>query len=143
MTGQSAEFVLPLAITALRQRVAADAALGAVPDFDLVVDPGFDGVHTDGPASVVARVGLRRFSAGLEHGLEIACAKVMSALQDEAVDGTGRPWPEVVDPHGRSLGVLDVAADPPGIAVWRLRGVDLCAVGLLGPSCAARGWSIR
>jgi hypothetical protein len=59
---------------------------------------------------VVAAIDGHEFLAGFEHGLEAACANVMSGLQDGVVDSSGRPWPEILDAAGTSLGVLDVAS---------------------------------
>jgi hypothetical protein len=65
----------------------------------------------------------------------------MSVLQDAVVDSLGRPWPEVGGSD--SVGVLDVAVEPVGIAHWSLRGRPLCAVGHLLATCRALGWRVR
>lgn len=66
----------------------------------------------------------------------------MSVLQDAIIDSLGRPWPEV-DDGGASVGVLDVALEPAGIAHWVLRGEPICPVGQLASTCRALGWRIR
>ena len=66
----------------------------------------------------------------------------MSVVQDAIVDASGRPWPEV-DDGGDSVGVLDVALGPAGIAHWALRGEPICPVGQLVVTCRALGWRVR
>jgi hypothetical protein len=144
---------LEAAMRAVVGRVDADlrgAASGsAVSGASLRVDREFaspsGGGAGDGPPQqhVVATIAGHRFAAGFEHGLEVACATVMSALQDEMVDSSGEPWPELADDSGGVVGVLDVAVEPVGIAHWALRGDPICAVGQLAESCRARGWRFR
>ncbi|MCX6462282.1 MAG: hypothetical protein NTW05_01625 [Pseudonocardiales bacterium] len=135
---------VPAAIEAVRDRVVADGVVDRLPGFDLVADPTFAGDRgTSEAAHVVGVVGDRRFAAGLDHGLERCCATVMSALQDEVVDRSGRPWPLIGTESGDGGGwVLDVDVDRDGIAVWRRGSEVLCPVGLLVPSVRARGWAV-
>jgi hypothetical protein len=114
---------------------------------ELRVDPQFalPGGVDDRPAAhqVVGVIGGHVFAAGFEHGLEAACAVVMSMVQDDVVGAHGRPWPEIADRDGSELGVLDVSFEPPGIAHWSLRGHPLCAIGHLTETCRALGWRVR
>lgn len=139
----SAPLVLAAAMEAVTTRVRADLGPDLLPGFGLRLDPAFSGTTVSGPEVVVGVAGARRFAAGFEHGLEIACATVMSALQDEAIDEIGRPWPELADECGRSVGVLDVVVEPPGVASWNIGDEVVSVVGLLAASCRARGWHIR
>ena len=136
---------LDAAMRTVLDRVRADLD-GIRLDVDLRVDPDFASAgEVDGlsPAeSVVGIIGRHVFAAGFEHGLEAACARVMSAAQDDVVDARGRPWPEVADGDGMPLGVLDVAHEPHGLAHWSLRGRPLCAVGHLVATCRALGWRV-
>jgi hypothetical protein len=143
---------LEAAMQAVVGRVDADlrgAASGsAVSGVSLRVDGEFaypGGGAGGGPPQqhVVATIAGHRFSARFEHGLEVACATVMSAFQDEMVDSSGKPWPELADDDGGVVGVLDVAVESVGIAHWALRGEPICAVGQLTESCRARGWRFR
>jgi len=92
---------------------------------------------------VVGVIGEHVFAAGFEHGLEAACAAVMSVVQDDVVGMRGRPWPEIADDDASALGVLDVACEPLGIAHWSHLGRPLCAVGHLSATCRALGWRVR
>jgi hypothetical protein len=133
---------LDAAMQAVLDRVRADAD-GVEPGLALAVDASFGGTDDGSPAHhVVVRIEENTTAVGFEPGLESGCGEVMSVLQDAVVDSLGRPWPEVHD-DGGSVGVLDVAVEPVGIAHWSLRGRPLCAVGHLVPTCRALGWRIR
>lgn len=133
---------LHAALDAVLARVRADTD-GVGPGLSLAVDPAF-GVPDDGSPAHHAVVGIEKnsTSVGFEPGLESGCAEVMSVLQDAVIDSSGRPWPEV-DDGGDSVGVLDVALEPAGLAHWALRGEPICPVGQLVPTCRALGWRIR
>jgi hypothetical protein len=137
---------LNAALQAVLDRVRADAD-GSGLEVELRVDPGFavpGGVDDRSPVhQVVGVIGEHVFAAGFEHGLEAACAAVMSVVQDDLVGMRGRPWPEIADGDGSALGVLDVACEPLGIAHWSHRGRPLCAVGHLSSTCRALGWRVR
>jgi hypothetical protein len=138
---------LESAMQAASDRVLADAAGHRLP-LHLRIDRGFSsggGPPDERPDEfhVVATIDTHVFSAGFHQGLEAGCARVMSVLQDEIIAVLGRPWPEIIDERGSSLGVLDVGLEPVGIAHWHVRGEPLCAVGHLVPTCQARGWRIR
>ncbi len=137
--------LVPAAIHAVVQRVAADGAIERLPGFELLVDRDFSGCgDVDDAAHVVGVVGGRRFAAGLERGIEECCATVMSALQDEVVDNTGQPWPAIaISGEGTTVRVLDVDIDTSGIAVWRLGDEVVCTIGHLIPSVRARDWTLR
>lgn len=93
-------------------RVAADAPPDTPPP-RLMLDPQFADPHREKGrldlSDVVAVVGPRRFRVGLENGTEVGCVAVMSALQDDVVDRTGRPWPEILGPDGAVIGVGGVS----------------------------------
>ena len=131
---------------AVLDRVRADVD-GAGLKIQMRVDPSFaqPGSVDERPPvdQVVAMINGHVFSVGFEHGLEAGCATVMSGVQDDLVDASGRPWPDIVDHDGGGLGVLDVALEPLGIAHWSLRGHPLCAVGQLASTCRALGWRVR
>lgn len=138
---------LDAAMRAVSDRVLADAAGHALP-LHLHVDRDFS--SPEGPPDerpdvfhVVAAIDGHLFSAGFHNGLEAGCALVMSVVQDEIISALGRPWPELGDRSGSTLGVLDVGFEPVGIAHWQVRGEPLCAVGHLVPTCQARGWRIH
>lgn len=133
---------LDAAMDAVVVRVRADA--GSVgPDLSLAVDPALGVPDDDSPAHhVVVRIEKNATLVGFEPGLESGCAEVMSVLQDAIIDLSGRPWPEA-EVRGESVGVLDVALEPIGIAHWVLRGEPICPVGQLLPTCRALGWRIR
>jgi hypothetical protein len=138
---------LQAAMALVTRRVIADLDVPGFPEPHLVSDPDFAGSGRPGDppaADVVVMVGSRRFPAGLERGIEAACAATMAALQDDVVDHLWHPWPEVVElGSGEVLGVLDVdLAEPGEIARWRLRDRPVCAVGFLQSTCAALGWRI-
>lgn len=137
---------LEAVIRAVSDRVLADTPENA-PSLRLAVDPSFStpSNHFDGspgPVHVVGVIGGHKFAAGFQRGLEAGCAMVMSAMQDEIVAMSGRPWPEIGDRSDGRLGVLDVALGPLGIAHWQLRGEPFCAVGHLRASCQAHGWYV-
>lgn len=136
---------LDAAMEAVLARVRADAD-GVGPDVTLAVDPRFGVLRDDDEPSpahhVVVRIENNITAVGLSAGIEAGCATVMSVVQDAIIDSSGRPWPEV-DDAGDSVGVLDVAQGPAGIAHWALRGEPICPVGQLVATCRALGWHIR
>jgi hypothetical protein len=76
---------------------------------------------------------------------ESACAYAAYMLQDDVIDRLGRPWPELLDPGGKFIGVLVAPADAggSGIAHWALRNDPFCAVGHLHQAVQAAGWLIK
>ena len=133
---------LGAAMEAVLARVRADAD-GVGPGLSLTVDPAFAVPDDDSPAHhVVVRIEQNSTLLGFGSGLESGCAEAMSVVQDAVIDSLGRPWPEV-DDDGDSVGVLDVALEPSGIAHWALRGEPICPVGQLVPTCRALGWRVR
>jgi len=80
---------------------------------------------------------------GVDPGkVENATAHVMWQVQDDVIAELGRPWPELVEPSGTSVGVLTPAADS-GVACWHLNARPWCAIGQLRGAAAAAGLSIR
>jgi hypothetical protein len=75
--------------------------------------------------------------------VEGACSYAAYQLQDDVMGEHNRPWPELLDSEGRSVGVLESPVDAPGVAAWHLRGEPFCAVGQLHPACAAAGLTIK
>jgi hypothetical protein len=133
-------------VDAVAERVRADGGPLAR-ELRVRVDPVFAGWGggVDGLPrieQVAAAIGGRTFAVEFAHGLEAACAAVMSGVQDEVIAMLWRPWPEVLD-GDTPVGVLDVGLDPVGLAHWHLRSVPVCAVGQLASSCRARGWHVR
>jgi hypothetical protein len=148
---------LAAALDFIAARMVADFAeiAGAVGDdlLRLRLDPAWsndggspadDGTSRQaGPDDVIAVLlgGRHEFPAGLEDGVEYASYLVADRLQDGVIDDLGRPWPELRDAEGRSLGVLEPRYEQ-GLAHWALRGEPLCAVGQLGPAVPASGLAI-
>jgi hypothetical protein len=96
----------------------------------------------DGEVIGTAFGGEHWFPVHLDEGAETACALTADQMQDGVIDRLGRPWPELLDPHGAFVGVLDVAKHD-GIACWVLRGVPFCAVGQLAGAVPAAGYTLR
>jgi hypothetical protein len=136
---------LDAAMRTVLDRVRADVG-AAGPEVELRLDPGFavpGGIDDRSLAhQVVGVIAEHVFSAGFADGLEAGCAQVMNVVQDEVVDSRGRPWPELADGDGSTVGVLDVGCEPFGIAHWALRGQPFCAIGDLVEACRALGWRI-
>lgn len=128
------------------ERIVADLPQGQGPP-ELFLDPTFaDPDHRDSTPDVsdaVVDIGGSRTRIGLENGSEQGCLVVMSAVQDAVIDRTGRPWPEVLDKEGTTIGVLDVDLLPDGSAGWTLRGDRVGPVGRLVAACTSRGWWVR
>lgn len=122
----------------IRRRVVTDVATSALEwDGELlafrmedeeVLATAFDGEHD--------------FPIELHIGVEGSCALTIDQVQDGVMDRIGRPWPELLDPDGAFVGVLDVGT-PGGIACWVLRGVPYCAVGQLAGAVSAAGHRLR
>jgi len=145
---------LVAAMDFIASRVRADFDAVAGPPFgDLLtlrIDPTWvtDGAWpSDRPAGdsprpddVIAVLfgGRHEFPAGLEEGAEYACHLVADRMQDNVIDELGRPWPELHDPTGGFVGVLEPRYER-ALACWALRGQPLCAVGQLAPGVAAAG----
>jgi hypothetical protein len=144
------------AVDFIAARVMADfAAVAVVSGSELLrlrLDPAWscggappaDGVgRLSGPDDVIAVLlgGRHEFPAGLEDGVEYAAFLVADHLQDGVIDDMGRPWPELRDAEGRSVGVLEPRYEH-GLAHWALRGDPFCAVGQLGQAVPASGLAI-
>lgn len=130
------------------ERVRADIGPRSGPGSVVAVrlDPSWAGpaASGDGPEDLIASVfdGRHEFPLGLEDGVEYACWNLANQVQDDVVGELGRPWPELVDPSGTSIGVLEPAlAD--GLAGWSLRGRAFCAVGQLTAAVGAAGLAVR
>jgi hypothetical protein len=97
----------------------------------------------EGAEDLVATVlaGRHEFPLGLEDGVEYACWNLANQVQDDVVGELGRPWPELVDPSGATLGVLEPTLVG-GLAGWALRGQAFCAVGQLTAAVAAAGLTV-
>jgi hypothetical protein len=135
-------------------RMAADFAdVAGLPSDELLAlrdDPGWstDGQpppadSQSGPEDVIAVLlgGRHEFPAGLEDGVEYASYLIADRLQDGIIDDLGRPWPELRDAAGRSVGTLEPRYEH-GLAHWALRGDPFCAVGQLTRAVPAAGLSI-
>jgi hypothetical protein len=85
--------------------------------------------------------GRHEFPLGLEDGVEYACWNLANQVQDDLVGELSRPWPELVDPSGATLGVLEPTLVG-GLAGWALRGRPFCAIGQLTATVGAAGLAV-
>jgi hypothetical protein len=129
----------------VRADVGPDARLPS-PAVAVRMDPSWaDPAATGaGAEDLIASVfdGRHEFPLGLEDGVEYACWNLADQVQDDVVGELGRPWPELVDRDGASLGVLEPALVG-GLAGWALRGRAFCAVGQLRQAVSAAGLAVR
>lgn len=92
----------------------------------------------DGEVVGTAFGGEHDFPVHLDEGAETACFLTADQMQDGVIDRLNRPWPELLDPDGEFVGVLQLA-EVGGVACWVLRGVPYCAVGQLAGAVPAAG----
>lgn len=125
------------------ERLAADFEGTGLPKIEFRADPAWTGEPTESPADVIVVCGGHEFPAGLEGGVEQVCWNATWQLSDDVMGELNRPWPELTDAGGAFVGVLDVPAEPPDVAVWMLKGRAFCAVGQLHKGCEAAGLRIK
>jgi hypothetical protein len=140
---------LAAAVSFVVERVRADVGPAAgLPPASVVavrLDPSWadPAAAGEGAEDLVATVfaGRHEFPLGLEDGVEYACWNLKNQVQDDVVGELGRPWPELVDLSGSTLGVLEPTLVG-GLAGWALRGRAFCAVGQLTAAVAAAGLAV-
>lgn len=131
----------------IAQRIRADAEHALPENFSVVYEPGFcdpSFVPRDAIESlrdVIVAVGGHRLTAGLDIGIEEACARAASAVQDEVAQSNNVGWPEIMGVAGVSLGIADACLTD-GIARWSLRGHSIAPIGFLRPTCKCLGITI-
>ena len=122
------------------ERLNADFAGTGVQEVEFVTDPSWTGTPGD---DVILVAGGHEFPVDPSGGAEYACGDAAYRLQDDAMDELNRPWPELINSSGDSVGVLAIPAEVRGVAVWELSGEPFCAVGHLHRAVAAVGLRIR
>ncbi len=122
-------------------RLNADFAGTGLRSVEFRGDPAWTGTPGD---DFILVAGGHEFPLDVGHrGVEQACAFAAFQLQDDAMGELNRPWPELVNSAGESLGVLTAPAEVHGVAVWELSGQSFCAVGHLRRAVEAAGLRIR
>ncbi|MEU4294726.1 hypothetical protein AB0E63_41440 [Kribbella sp. NPDC026596] len=121
-------------------RLNADFAGTGLQNVEIRVDPAWTGTPGD---DLILVAGGHEFPLDVGGGAEQACALAAFQLQDDAMAELNRPWPELVNSTGESLGVLTAPAEVHGVAVWELSGQSFCAVGHLHRAVEAAGLRIK
>jgi hypothetical protein len=140
---------LAAAVSFVLDRVRADVGpVAGLPPATVVavrLDPSWadPAAAGEGAEDLVVTVfaGRHEFPLGLEDGVEYACWNLANQVQDDVVGELSRPWPELVDPSGATLGVLEPTLVG-GLAGWALRGRAFCAVGQLTEAVGAAGLAV-
>ena|SRR5689334_8753621 len=122
-------------------RLNADFAGSGLADVAIRVDPAWTGSQGD---DVILVAGGHEFPVELDGGgVEQACAFAAFQLQSDAMGERNRPWPELVNSTGETVGVLIAPTEAPGVAIWELSGKPFCAVGHLQRAVEAAGLRIK